>query len=519
MTGNARAVNISASVAGNIAGLFDAAFTSAGHRPVFRSPQGEVLLTYSELRDEVARYANALVSFGIEPGDRVSVQIEKSIAGVILYLAVMRCGGVYQPLNTAYTLAEIEYFISDAAPKIVVCDSVRRPEIHAVTDHHGVSALLDLDSSGNGTLAERAREMASNHDCVPRDSDDLAGLIYTSGTTGRSKGAMISHGNLASNALALHRIWNFVPGDVLIHALPIYHVHGLHVALGTAFLNGSEIIWFEKFDAEAIIAALPQASVLMGVPTFYTRLLSSQRLTSQSCRRMRLFVSGSAPLLAETHHAFAERTGHAILERYGMTETGMIASNSYQGARIAGSVGFALPEVSVRVADDDGCELPRGEIGIIEVKGPNVFRGYWRMPEKTAQEFRKDGYFITGDVATMDREGRIAILGRAKDVIITGGFNVYPKEVEDELDAIEGIVESAVVGIPHPDWGESIVAVVIARRALPSEAEMLKNLAGRLAKFKLPKRIFVADELPRNAMGKVQKAALREKYKEIFTQA
>jgi malonyl-CoA/methylmalonyl-CoA synthetase len=517
MTGRQR-VNLSTGSTRNLSALFDEAFEEAGDRLAFRSPQGDVLLTYAALRDGVARYANALMALGIEPGDRVTVQVEKSLPGVMLYLATMRSGAVYQPLNPAYTLAEVDYFAADAEPKIIVCDPGRQAEMRAIADRRGVHAVVNLDRHGQGSLAALAARMKTYHVAAERGADDLAGLIYTSGTTGRSKGAMLTHGNLASNALTLHRVWHFEPGDVLIHALPIFHVHGLYVALGTAFLNRSEIVWFDRFDADAVIGALPRATVLMGVPTFYTRLLASPRLTANACRGMRLFVSGSAPLLAETHKEFAERARHLILERYGMTETGMITSNPYDGERTAGTVGFALPEVGVRIADSEGRELRRGEIGTIEVRGPNVFKGYWRMPDKTARDFRADGYFITGDVGTMDEAGRVSILGRAKDVIISGGFNIYPKEIEDELDEIEGVVESAVIGVPHPDWGESVVAVVIGKGALPAEAEIIARLAGRLAKFKLPKRIVLAGELPRNAMGKVQKSELRKAYADTFTQ-
>ena len=514
-----RSVDFSTVSNRNLATLFDEAFAAAGDRPVFRGPEGTVLLTYDALRAGVCRYANALAALGVEPGDRVTVQVEKSLANVMIYLAIMRCGGVYQPLNPAYTLAEAEYFVSDAEPRVVVCDPGLQSEMRKIGDRHKVNAVVNLDRLDEGSLASLAARMEPRHRAVERGSDDLAALIYTSGTTGRSKGAMLTHGNLASNALTLHRIWHFEPGDVLIHALPVFHVHGLYVALGTAFLNRSEILWFDRFDADAVIDALAAATILMGVPTFYTRLLASPRLTREACRRIRLFISGSAPLLAETHREFAQRTGHLILERYGMTEAGMIASNPYDGERIAGTVGFALPEVSLRIADGEGREVRRGEIGTIEIKGPNVFRGYWRMPEKTAEEFRADGYFITGDIATMSEERRVSILGRAKDVIISGGFNIYPKEIEDELDELDGIIESAVIGVSHPDWGEGVIAIIIAGRECPEEAEIIARLGKRLAKFKLPKRIFKAAELPRNTMGKVQKASLRQSYAGTFTQA
>jgi malonyl-CoA/methylmalonyl-CoA synthetase len=350
--------------------------------------------------------------------------------------------------------------------------------------------------------------MDARHDTVERSSDDLAGLLYTSGTTGRSKGAMITHGNLASNAATLVKLWQFSPQDVLLHALPVFHVHGLYVALNTCLLAQSELLWFEKFDAGAVCAALPRATAMMGVPTFYTRLLALPEFDQAACRAMRLFISGSAPLLAETHVAFEARTGQRILERYGMTETGMIASNPYAGERRAGTVGFALPDVSVRLAG--------GNPGVIEVKGPNVFKGYWRMPEKTAEEFTADGYFITGDVAAMDGESRVTIVGRAKDLIISGGFNVYPKEIEEAIDALPGVLESAVIGVPHPDFGEGVVAVVAAREGLMPERDMIAALAEKLARFKVPKRVFAVAELPRNTMGKVQKAELRKQHQNLF---
>jgi malonyl-CoA/methylmalonyl-CoA synthetase len=492
----------------NLYTILDRSFAAAGGRTAIRSPSDETRLTYADMRHAVCRYANSLLALGVEPGDRVSVQVEKSIANVLLYLAVMKVGAVYQPLNTAYTESEVDYFVGDAEPKIIVCDPARQRAMRALGDLHGVLAAVDLDAAGEGSLASLAERMDNRHDTVPRSAGDLAGLLYTSGTTGRSRGAMISHGNLASNAATLVKLWDIRDGDVLLHALPNFHVHGLYVALNTAFLAGSEILWLEKFDASAVIAALPRATFMMGVPTFYTRLLASPDFTAEACRAMRLFISGSAPLLAETHAAFGARTGHGILERYGMTETGMIASNPYDGARIAGTVGFALPEVSVRIAGE--------QPGVIEVKGPNVFKGYWRMPEKTAEDFTGDGYFITGDVGTMDAEGRLTIVGRAKDLIISGGFNVYPKEVEEALDALPGVAESAVVGVPHPDFGEGVVAAVTARGTLRVESEMIAELSKSLAKFKVPKRIFVIEELPRNAMGKVQKTDLRRRYGEIF---
>ena len=493
----------------NLYARFESRFAAAGGRTALRSADGRTQLSYAALDPAVSRYANALVTLGVEAGDRVTVQVEKSIANVLLYLAVLKLGAVYQPLNTGYTDAELDYFIGDAEPKVIVCDPVRQQAARMLADRHKVFAVVNLDRNGAGSLATLAAQMDERHDTVERGAGDLAGLLYTSGTTGHSKGAMISHGNLASNAAALVNLWRITEKDVLLHALPVFHVHGLYVALNTAFLAGAQIIWFDRFDAAAVIAALPQATLMMGVPTFYTRLLASADFSKETCRAMRLFISGSAPLLAETHQQFEARTGHAILERYGMTETGMITSNPYDGARVPGTVGFALPDVSVRIRG--------GQPGVIELKGPNVFKGYWRMPEKTSDEFTDDGYFITGDVGTIDAEGRVSIVGRAKDLIISGGFNVYPKEIEAVLDGLPGVGESAVVGVPHPDFGEGVIAVITANGALAPEPEIIATLAGQLARFKVPKRIFVAGELPRNAMGKVQKAELRKTYGGTFT--
>ncbi len=480
----------------NLYSLLDRSFADAGSRTALRLPSGDLKPSYAELRSGVSRYANALMTLGVESGDRVTVQVEKSIANVFLYLAVLKVGAVYQPLNPAYTDTEVAYFVSDAEPKLIVRDRSRHLDFGAVT-------AITLKS-----LASLAERMDDRHETMPRTSADLAGLLYTSGTTGQSKGAMITHGNLASNAQTLVQLWNIRDSDVLLHALPIFHVHGLYVALNTAFLSSSEIVWFEKFDAEAVTTALPQATLMMGVPTFYTRLLSLGGLTKEACRNIRLFISGSAPLAVETHREFASRAGHAILERYGMTETGMITSNPLAGARVAGTVGFALPRVSVRISGT--------QPGVIEVRGPNVFKGYWRMPEKTADDFTEDGYFITGDVGTMDEEGRISIVGRAKDVIISGGLNIYPKEVEEVLDTLLGVVESAVIGVPHSDLGEGLIGAITVAGEHASETEMIASLATHLARFKIPRRIFIVGALPRNAMGKVQKAELRRRFMTVF---
>ena len=501
----------------NLYSLLRARFPRMDDAIAFETTDGATL-SYADLDRMVGGYANALEGLGVQPGDRITVQVEKSIANVCVYLAALRTGAVFNPLNTAYTPSEIDYFAGDARPRVLVTAPERLDDMRPIAEANGVSHVVTLDAESGGSLAQLAAQAAPDHDPVPRAEDDLAGLVYTSGTTGRSKGAMLSHGNLASNALTLHELWGFEPDDVLIHALPIFHVHGLYVALNTSFLNGSKMFWLPKFDADAIVGLLRRASVLMGVPTFYTRLLAHDGFSAEACSNMRLFISGSAPLLAETHDRFAEHTGHRILERYGMTEAGMITSNPYDGDRVAGTVGFPLPGVDVRVVDAEGGVLPAGEIGTLEIKGPNVFGGYWGMPEKTAEEFRDDGYFITGDLATQDETGRVSIVGRGKDLIITGGFNVYPKEIETELDLIDGIGESAVIGVPHPDFGEGVVAVVTAPVSdqAPDEETIISALSNKLAKFKLPKRVYQIDALPRNTMGKVQKAELRAKFADAF---
>ncbi len=446
------------------------------------------------------------------------MQIDKSPDAIVLTLACLKAGAALLPLNPAYTLAELEYFLDDSAPALTICRPAALAPVRELAAKLGLKAVESLGVAREGTFAERIDAAGAEAPTVARASDDLAAILYTSGTTGRSKGAMLTHDNLASNALALVDLWRFTQSDVLIHALPVFHTHGLFVASNVALLSGATMIFQPRFDADAIIAALPRASALMGVPTFYTRLVEHPGLTREAIAGIRVFVSGSAPLLAETHRLWRERTGHAILERYGMTETNMIASNPYDGERRPGAVGFALPGVSLRVADpESGAQLAEGEVGVVEVKGPNVFKGYWRMPEKTAAEFRRDGFFITGDLGRFDAEGYLNIVGRAKDLVISGGFNVYPKEIESEIDAIEGVFESAVIGVSHRDFGEGVTAVVVARAgASLDEAAILAVLEGRLAKYKLPKRVVFVDDLPRNAMGKVQKATLREAYKALY---
>jgi len=483
--------------------LFDVLF-AAGHPGARAISEDKRNWSYAELSAESALYANVLTCLGVRPGDRVAVQAEKSVANLVLYLATIRAGAVFLPLNTAYTPTELAYFFADAEPALVVCDPGAREQLAPVA---GAARIETLDAAGEGSLAALAATLSSDFGAVPRGEGDLAAICYTSGTTGRSKGAMLTHGNLVSNAATLKDLWRFTAEDVLIHALPIYHVHGLFVATHVLMLAGGSMIFQPRFEAGAVLAAMPRATALMGVPTFYTRLLAHPGLSGEAAKTMRMFISGSAPLLAQTHAEFAARTGHDILERYGMTETGMNTSNPYDSDRIPGTVGLPLPGVDVRVA------ATAGEIGVVEVKGPNVFAGYWRNPEKTAAEFRNDGYFITGDLGRFDERGYLSIVGRGKDLIITGGLNVYPKEIEAELDALPGVAESAVIGLPDPDFGEAVVAVLAqAPGAALDEVVVLAALASRLARFKQPRRVIIVDALPRNAMGKVQKALLREQY-------
>jgi malonyl-CoA/methylmalonyl-CoA synthetase len=455
-------------------------------------------ISYGELVSRAGQVANVLVERGVKPGDRVAAQTEKSVTGLVLYLAAVRAAAVYLPLNTAYTINELDYFITDAEPSVVVCDPSKAQGIAEIAAKVG-ARVETLGPDGKGSLSDAADNAATQFATVPRADDDLAAILYTSGTTGRSKGAMLTHDNLASNSLTLVDYWRFTDSDVLIHALPIYHTHGLFVASNVTLFARASMIFLPKFDSEAIIKLMARATVLMGVPTFYTRLLQNPALYKQTTRHMRLFVSGSAPLLAETHREWFARTGHAVLERYGMTETNMNTSNPYDGERVPGAVGYPLPGVSVRVTDPEtGKELARDEVGMIEVKGPNVFKGYWRMPEKTKAEFRDDGFFITGDLGKIDGKSYVHILGRGKDLVISGGFNVYPKEIESEI-------------------GEGVTAVVVCTKgAKVDEGAVLKALEERLAKFKMPKRVIVVDELPRNTMGKVQKNILRNTYSDLY---
>jgi malonyl-CoA/methylmalonyl-CoA synthetase len=475
--------------------------------------------TWRDLERGTAMLANLIGSLGLPPDSRIAVQVEKSVEALMLYLAVLRAGHVYLPLNSAYQAAEIEYFIGNAEPAVVVCAPADFGWVSRIAFLAGTKHAYTLGSDRTGTLLDRAAFQSDRHEPVARAAGDLAAILYTSGTTGRSKGAMLTHGNLLSNALVLKDYWGWQKGDVLVHALPIFHVHGLFVASHGALLNGSRMIWFGRFDARAVVARLPEATVFMGVPTLYVRMLAESGLTREACKPMRLFISGSAPLLVETFNAWRERTGHTILERYGMSETVMLTSNPYrpESARRGGTVGLPLPGVGVRVHDDKGSPLPAGEVGNIQVKGPNVFKGYWRMPEKTADEFTTDLWFKTGDVGRLGTDGYLTIVGRSKDLIISGGYNVYPAEIEAVVNELPGVAESAVIGVPHPDFGEAVVAVVVPRPgATVDGAAIAAQLRQRIANFKLPKQVFVVPELPRNSMGKVQKNLLREQHRGLF---
>ena len=465
--------------------------------------------SYAELVALSGRLANLLQAQGVEPGDRVAVQVTKSVQAIALYLATVRAGAVFLPLNTAYTRAEVEYFLEDAEPAVFVCASEREAEFDGIE-----ARVLTLDGDGGGSLMPAAENMIPEFTNVERAPHDLAAILYTSGTTGLSKGAMLSHDNLLSNALTLVDYWRFTSADVLLHALPIFHTHGLFVATNIILICGGSMIFLARFDLDAMIDQLPRATSLMGVPTFYTRLLADDRFDRELVAHMRLFVSGSAPMLAETHVQFEQITGHRILERYGMTETNMNTSNPYEGERRVGSVGFPLPGVEINITDpESGATLADGETGMIEVRGPNVFLGYWRKPEKTALELRTDGFFITGDMGTIDADGYVHILGREKDLVISGGYNIYPKQIETEIDALDGVLESAVFGIPDPDLGEAVAAAVVLEDGATLDQEQLNAaLKPLLARFKLPRKLVLLDELPRNAMGKVQKNILRDRH-------
>ncbi|MET4104260.1 malonyl-CoA/methylmalonyl-CoA synthetase [Roseovarius sp. MBR-78] len=498
--------------------LFETLFARHAGRaaPFLHLPDGSTL-SYDAFLRMAARYAHALRAAGLAPGDRLAAQVPKSPQALAVYAACVQAGIVFLPLNTGYTPDEVAYFVGDSGARLLLCDGAQEGALLPVTEAAG-AVLLTLNGDGSGSLPDAARDLPETFETVPREANDLAALLYTSGTTGRSKGAMLTQDNLLSNARVLVDYWRFTEGDVLLHALPIFHTHGLFVATNVMLLAGGAMIFLPKFDLEAMIAHLPRATTMMGVPTFYTRLLDDPRLTRDLVAHMRLFTSGSAPLLAETHEAFAARTGHRILERYGMTETNMTTSNPYDGDRRAGTVGFPLPGVELRITDpESGVEVAQGEVGMIEVRGPNVFRGYWNMPEKTAEELRETGFFITGDLGVIDARGYVSIVGRLKDVVISGGYNIYPKEVELTLDAQPGVLESAVVGVPHPDLGEAVVGFVVPEKgAAPDLDAIAAAVSGSLARFKQPRRLILLDALPRNTMGKVQKNVLRAEYGRLF---
>ncbi|UCE32195.1 MAG: malonyl-CoA synthase [Burkholderiales bacterium] len=502
---------------GNLYALVEARMPRDRQRCAIETPDG-LYYTWDDLERATAKLANLLRSLRLPLGARVAVQTEKSPEALMLYLATLRAGYVFLPLNTAYQAAEIDYFLADAQPSLVVCSPQNAHWIEPLARRRRVAHLLTLDGARGGTLIEAGAPESDRFDTVRREPDDLAAILYTSGTTGRSKGAMLTHGNMTSNALVLQAYWGWrrgdePGGDVLLHALPIFHVHGLFVASHGALVNGSKMIWLPRFDLAEVLRQLPRSTVFMGVPTMYVRLADAPGLDRELVRNMRLFVSGSAPLLVETHRQFEQRTGHRILERYGMSETVMLTSNPYDGERRPGTVGFALPGVSVRVVDEHGMRCAPEQIGAIEVEGPNVFKGYWRMPEKTREEFTADGFFRTGDLGKFDARGYLSIVGRSKDLIISGGYNVYPKEIEGFIDEMPGVAESAVIGVPHRDFGEAVTAVVVPRPGAElDEAAIIAELRARIAGFKVPKRVHIVDELPRNSMGKVQKNMLREQF-------
>ncbi len=498
----------------NLYALFESAFPQDRSACCIETHNG-LFYSWNDLDRATAKIANLLRGLKLPQGARIAVQVEKSPEALMLYLATIRAGYVYLPLNTAYRAAEVAYFIGNAEPAVVVCSPQHFGWVSQIAFANGTRHVFTLGDDRSGSLLVRAALQPNRFATVDKQPDDLAAILYTSGTTGRSKGAMLTHDNLASNALVLHDYWRWQPGDVVLHALPLFHVHGLFVASHGALLNGSKMIFLPKFDSTSVIRHLPRATLFMGVPTYYARLLADPEFDRKACAGMRLFVSGSAPLLLDTFNEFTTRSGHTILERYGMSETTMLVSNPYDGERVGGTVGLPLPGVSVRVTTDDGTICAADEIGNIQVKGPNVFKGYWRMPEKTAEEFTADGYFKTGDVGKFGANGYLSIVGRSKDLIISGGYNVYPKEIESFIDEMNGVLESAVIGVPHPDFGEAVTAVVVAKPgATLTETDVIGYLKSRIANFKVPKRAHFVHDLPRNTMGKVQKNLLREQFKD-----
>ncbi len=497
----------------NIYAVFAARFARDPARICIETESGKVY-SCADVDREAARLARFFTRLGLAKGDRIAAQVEKSPQALFVYLAAVRAGFAFLPLNTAYQRGEMEYFINDAQPAIVVCRPQSQTMIQELAGAAGTRHVFTLDEHGGGTLMQESRNDAAEFATASVEAGDLAAILYTSGTTGRSKGAMLTHGNLASNAQTLHEYWGFRPDDVLLHTLPIFHIHGLFVAANVTLLNAGKMIFLPKFDATQALKYLPRATVFMGVPTYYTRLLTEPGFDAGVCRNLRLFVSGSAPLLKETFNSFRERTGQTILERYGMSETGMNTSNPLAGERLGGTVGMPLPGVSVRVVGDGDVPVAVETIGHIQVRGPNVFKAYWRMPDKTREEFTADGYFRTGDMGKFDANGYLTIVGRSKDLVISGGYNVYPKEIESLIDELPGVAESAVIGVPHPDFGEAVTAVVVLKKgASLTEAEIIQRLKAEIANYKVPKRVHFIDDLPRNTMGKVQKNLLRDRYK------
>ena len=501
----------------NIYSIFEQHFPASREAIFIETPNGDSY-SYAILEQQVSKIANLLSKQGLNKGDRIAVQVEKSPQVLFLYLACLRAGFIYLPLNTAYTESELSYFIENAEPAVVVCDPESLALFTRIGEKHKLQHVFSLDAQGEGSLLTTSEDSPAEFTTTACDKDDIAVILYTSGTTGRPKGAMITHGNLAANGLALQKTWHWQQQDILLHALPIFHIHGLFVACHNVLLGGSKMLFVSRFDAKNVMQLLPEVTVLMGVPTFYTRLLDLADFNQDVCKNMRLFISGSAPLLEQTFTEFQQRTGHTILERYGMTETGMNTSNPIEGPRIAGTVGLPLPGVETRIVDDNNQPLPANAVGLLQVRGENVFKGYWRMPDKTAEEFTHDGFFITGDMASYNDQGYISIVGRNKDMVITGGYNVYPKEIELLLDEIEGVKESAIIGLPHKDFGEAVTAIVIPEdmNHVPDEELIINQLKQELANYKVPKKIIILDQLPRNTMGKVQKNILREKYNKLW---
>ena len=503
----------------NLYARFRAVFAPRLERTLLVTDAGDAY-SYADIDREAARLANFLTKLGLRAGDRVSAQVVKSPQALCLYLACLRGGFVFHPLNTSYRAGELEYFFADAEPAVVVCDSSMIDTIAPMTQRLSIPHALTLDADNSGTLLEQSRTVGDDFILAHSNADDMAALLYSSGTTGQPKGIVLTHDNLYASARTLAKAWGFTGADILLHALPLFHIHGLFVALGCVLLSGAGMRWLPGFDTDKVISLLPECTTMMGVPTYYTRLLASDRFTRATAAGMRLFISGSAPLLQQTFHAFEQRTGQRILERYGLSETNMNTSNPLHGERKPGTVGPPLPGVQLRICAETGDALPEGEIGNIQVRGANVFKQYWKLPHKTAGDFTGDGYFNTGDLGFIDEDGYLSIVGRSKDLIISGGLNVYPVEVESVINTLDGIRETAVIGIPHADFGEAVVAVIVcAPGASITEQQVIQQVKQRLADYKTPKQVVFVDELPRNTMGKVQKNRLREDHARLFRPA